>query len=118
MSRTEQIKEKIAELQAELEQLQDGFMPLSELAKELQVGDLIEMRVECLDLGDRYPIAAGGGWLMPFLLVRKSRSQEPAWSTVADLLPDLKVGDVVQVEGVVRTRRGEGSYLLELTFHE
>jgi len=102
MNRIQQLQATIAECQAELEQLRDGFMPLSELAKELRVGDLIELKVECVDLGDRFPVAAGGQWLMPDLQARKSRSQpEPAWSTVADLLPELKIGDVVQIEGVV-----------------
>jgi hypothetical protein len=90
MNRTEEIKEKIAALQAELEELLGGFMPLSELAKDLQVGDLIELKVEDIYLKSLHPIKAGGGWHHGDDIARKSRSQhEPAWLKLAALLnPD------------------------------
>ncbi len=42
-----EIEAQIAQLQAELAEIEkDGFRPLSELARELQPGDLIEMAVD------------------------------------------------------------------------
>ncbi len=104
MRKAEELKAQIAALQAELAEIEaDGFKPLSELARDLQPGDLIELRVDEVDKNHNCPVRAGKEWFMRDTLARKSRSA-PAlqWITAAEAakMPDI-VGKRVAVEFLV-----------------
>jgi hypothetical protein len=109
MNRAEQIKTQIAQLQAELAEIEsDGFKPLSELAWELEEGDLIEVKVFSLDPGAYSPVALKTSDTSNYIdhidhkvLARKSR---PAlnWITAAEAaqMPDI-VGKRAYVDVVI-----------------